>query len=334
MEEKLDFLIDYLIKDIGKDIFEKPITLDEKEKLWRGLCNIREPKPISDEYLKVQDDYLQERLKKYSITLAKALKTIDEQYPNSKLKNKEKQYSKVAWYNEAIIIEDGIENDIKQMDMYDSGEIYLQSLSSMIPPIIVNPKEGENILDMAAAPGGKTTEMASLSNNKALITACEKNKIRAERLKHNLTKQGAEHINVMIEDARRLSDMFSFDKILLDAPCSGSGTINADDKNLEKYYTEELVQRSIKTQKDLLLKASNIIKKGGEIIYSTCSILKEENEEVVKEIMKKGNLEILPIDLNKFNGVPLLPVEIEGTLCVCPDELYEGFFVAKLKKKG
>lgn len=90
MEEKLDFLIDYLIKDIGKDIFEKPITLDEKEKLWRGLCNIREPKPISDEYLKVQDDYLQERLKKYSITLAKALKTIDEQYPNSKLKNKEK----------------------------------------------------------------------------------------------------------------------------------------------------------------------------------------------------------------------------------------------------
>ncbi len=251
-----------------------------------------------------------------------------------KLKNKEIQYSKVAWYNEAIIIEDGIENDIKQMDMYDNGEIYLQSLSSMIPPIIVEPKEGENILDMAAAPGGKTTEMASLSNNKALITACEKNKIRAERLKYNLNKQGAEHINVMIEDARRLSDMFSFDKILLDAPCSGSGTINADDKNLEKYYTEELVQRSIKTQKDLLLKASNIIKKGGEIIYSTCSILKEENEEVVKEIMKKGNLEIAPIDLNKFNGIPLLPVEIEGTLCVCPDELYEGFFVAKLKKKG
>lgn len=251
-----------------------------------------------------------------------------------KLKNKEIQYSKVAWYNEAIIIEDGIENDIKQMDMYDNGEIYLQSLSSMIPPIIVDPKEGENILDMAAAPGGKTTEMASLSNNKALITACEKNKIRAERLKYNLTKQGAERINVMIEDARRLSDMFSFDKILLDAPCSGSGTINAYDKNLEKYYTEELVQRSIKTQKELLLKASNIIKKGGEIIYSTCSILKEENEEVVKEIMKKGNLEILTIDLNKFNGIPLLPVEIEGTLCVCPDELYEGFFVAKLKKKG
>jgi len=136
----------------------------------------------------------------------------------------------------------------------------------------------------------------------------------------------------MVQDARNLDDFFSFDKILLDAPCSGSGTLNSNDKNLSKYFTEELINRSIKTQKDLFKKAINVTKKNGEIIYSTCSILKEENEMALKEVLKRGNIEIVPIDKNEFGDIPLLPVDIEGTICVCPTELYEGFFVAKLKK--
>jgi len=202
----------------------------------------------------------------------------------------------------------------------------------MIPPLVVNPKEKESILDMAAAPGGKTTQMFALSNGQAMITACEKNKIRAEKLKYNLEKQGATRVTVMVQDARNLDDFFSFDKILLDAPCSGSGTLNSNDKNLSKYFTEELINRSIKTQKDLFKKAINVTKKNGEIIYSTCSILKEENEMALKEVLKRGNIEIVPIDKNEFGDIPLLPVDIEGTICVCPTELYEGFFVAKLKK--
>ena len=238
-------------------------------------------------------------------------------------------FKRVEWNENAIISED--EFDIRKTSLYENGEIYIQNLSSMIPPIVVNPKEGESILDMAAAPGGKTTQMASLSNNKAMITACEKNKIRAERLKYNLEKQGAGRVNVMMEDARRLSDFFSFDKILLDAPCSGSGTININDKNLEKYYTKELVERSIKTQKELLRKAVKIVKSKGEIIYSTCSILKEENEKIVEEILQKSNLEIVPIDESQFKDIPLLPATIPGTICICPNELYEGFFVAKMR---
>ena len=187
---------------------------------------------------------------------------------------------------------------------------------------------------MAAAPGGKTTQMANLSNNKAMITACEKNKIRADRLKYNLEKQGASRVSVMLKDARKLDDFFSFDKILLDAPCSGSGTINLNDINLEKTFTKELMDRSIKTQKELLKKAVKILKTNGELIYSTCSILKEENEKVVEEILKMGNLEIVPIDEKEFHGIPLLPVNVQGTICVCPNELYEGFFVAKLRKKA
>ena len=242
------------------------------------------------------------------------------------------KYAEVSWNNDALIIENATEEDLQKLSIYENGEIYLQSLSSMIPPLIVNPKEKESILDMAAAPGGKTTQMFSLSNGQAMITACEKNKIRAERLKYNLEKQGATRVTVMVHDARNLDDFFSFDKILLDAPCSGSGTLNANDTNISKYFTQELINRSVKTQKDLVKKAVKILKKNGEFVYSTCSILKEENENVVKEILRNGKFEIVPIDMKCFEGVPLLPVEVEGTMCVCPTELYEGFFVAKLKK--
>lgn len=177
------------------------------------------------------------------------------------LQKQEIIYREVEWNENALIMENANEEKIKTLEIYKEGKIYLQSLSSMIPAIIVSPKEKENILDMAAAPGGKTTQMASLSNNKAMITACEKNKIRAERLKYNIGKQGATHVNIMVEDARKLNDFFLFDKILLDAPCSGSGTIDINNNKLSQYYTEELVNRSVKTQKELLMKASKIIKK-------------------------------------------------------------------------
>ena len=114
------------------------------------------------------------------------------------------KFSEVDWYNDALIIENVRENEIKKLDIYENGEIYLQSLSSMLPPIILEPKSNENILDMAAAPGGKTTQIVAISNNETMITACEKNKIRAERLKYNLEKQGARRVNVMLEDARKL----------------------------------------------------------------------------------------------------------------------------------
>ena len=242
------------------------------------------------------------------------------------LENNNIKYKEVDWYKEALIIENVREDEIRKMQMYENGEIYLQSLSSMLPPIALEPKSGENILDMAAAPGGKTTQIATMTDNKAFITACEKNKIRAERLKYNLQKQGATCVNIMTEDARQLSDYFSFDKILLDAPCSGSGTENVFDDR----FSKELIQRSCKTQETLLKKAINILKPGGEMIYSTCSILKQENEEILNKVLRKGKIEIVPIKLDR--EIPTLPAKVEGTICVLPTELYEGFFVAKIKK--
>lgn len=233
----------------------------------------------------------------------------------------------VSWYRDGLIIKNVREEEIKKLEIYEKGEIYLQSLSSMLPPIVLGPREGVNILDMAAAPGGKTTQIAALTQNKAFITACEKNKIRAERLKYNLQKQGVGCVNVMLEDARKLSDFFSFDKILLDAPCSGSGTMGIFDAN----FNQELINRSSKTQEELLRKALKILKAGGEMIYSTCSILAQENEEVLKKVLRTFNAEIIPIE--PIEGVPVLPTSIDGTLCVAPTDLYEGFFVAKIKKK-
>lgn len=147
--------------------------------------------------------------------------------------------------------------------------------------------------------------MAALSNDEAMITAVEKNKIRADRLRFNLERQGALRVNVLEQDARKLDDFFSFDKVLLDAPCSGSGTSNL----FSEKFTEELVCRSVTTQMELLKKASRVVKVGGEIVYSTCSILKRENEDIIQSILKSGDFEIVPI--NGFEDVPRLPALIE-----------------------
>lgn len=243
-----------------------------------------------------------------------------------KLKNAQIEFDEIEYNNNALIIRNKNEEDLRKLDVYENGEIYMQSLSSMLPPIVLEPKEKENILDMTAAPGGKTTQMSAMTDNRAYITACEKNKIRAERLKYNLQKQGAKMVNVMQEDARKLSDYFSFDKILLDAPCSGSGTENV----LNAKFTEELIERSVKTQEELLKKALKILKPGGEMVYSTCSILKQENEDLLKKFLKKSKIEIMPINLT--DEIPMLPTTLKGTVCVCPTEIYEGFFVAKIKK--
>lgn len=247
------------------------------------------------------------------------------------LKEEKIEYEKVAWSEEVFILKNVSEKEIKNLKIYENGKIYLQSLSSMLPPILLQPKQGEDILDMAAAPGGKTTQIAAITNNKANITACEMNRIRAERLKYNIEKQSA-NVYVMVQDARRIDDFFSFDKILLDAPCSGSGTIYLQDSKLEETFTQKLIDKSVKSQIALLKKALNILKSGKEMIYSTCSILSCENEEVIDKVIKEKRAEIVPIEMEGIQNLPLLPTKIAGTLCVCPNELYEGFFIAKIRK--
>ena len=279
---------------------------------------------------KILEGYLKKRMVTFRVnTLKTSIEKVEEV-----LKNNNIEFEKVSWSDVAYIVKNVREDTLKELEVYKKGEIYLQSLSSMLPPIVLEPKENTDILDMCAAPGGKTTELASLTNNNANITACELNKIRIEKLKYNIEKQGATSVYIMQEDGRKINDFFSFDNILLDAPCSGSGTLNVENVNLEKTFTEKLLEKSQKAQLELLSKAVKILKQGQEMVYSTCSILSKENEEIVSKILKNNKVEIVPIEFKGKEELPLLPTKIAGTLCVMPTKLYEGFFIAKIRKSS
>lgn len=233
------------------------------------------------------------------------------------------KYSKVDFYDDAFILETDI--NLRELDIYKEGKIYVQSLSSMLPPLYFDYKQNDSIIDMAAAPGGKTSEIASITNDTVLITAVEKNKLRGEKLIYNLDKQGLKRYSIIFEDATKLNEFMKFNKVLLDAPCSGSGTIIKEQLNS---IPEDLVNRSSNIQKELLDKAINLVNVGDEIIYSTCSIFKVENEEVINKYIQEGRVEVIPIN----TSIETLPSTIEGVLTIKPTELYEGFFISKLKK--
>lgn len=277
---------------------------------------------------KIIDGYSKERMVTLRVnTLKSTIEKVEKEFQKTGIK-----YEKVPWIKEGFIIKNVREKEIESLEIYEKGEIYLQSLSSMLPPIILKPEEETDILDMAAAPGGKTTQIAAIVNNKASITACEMNRIRAERLKYNITKQGATCVYVMVTDARRMDSFFSFDKILLDAPCSGSGTLDTENSNLEKIFTPKLIKKSTAAQLALLKKAISLLKPGKEMVYSTCSILQEENEEIVKKALIGTNAEVVPIEFEGMEHLPLLPSKMKECLCILPNELYEGFFITKIRK--
>lgn len=238
----------------------------------------------------------------------------------------------VSWYDDALILPHVREDTVRALPLYDAGGIYLQSLSAMIPALLMQPQKGESILDMAAAPGGKTTQMAALSGGGALITACEKNAVRAQRLQFNLQRQGAGRCTVMNTDARQLSDLFAFDKILLDAPCTGSGTLLLTEGQPQRRMDEAWVKKTVSTQKAMLQKALKLLRRGGTMVYSTCSVMEMENEGVLRAVLPACKAEIIPVPETLCTALPTLPTTLEGTLCIRPTALYEGFFVAVIRK--
>lgn len=245
-------------------------------------------------------------------------------------------HSAVPWYDDAFVIEEADASDLWPLDIYVQGKVYLQSLSSMLPPLILGAQPGIDILDMCAAPGGKTTQLAALGGREAHVTACEMNAPRADRLEHNLRKQGAENVVVLRQDARQLDDFFRFDRILVDAPCSGSGTLCTGDPKMFKSFTPKLVEKCRSQQAALLDKALALLKQGGILVYSTCSILPEENEQqlvaALQRARKRGTFEVEPIKLPSIDDLPLLPNAVPETITLCPTDRYEGFFVSKVRR--
>ncbi len=250
-------------------------------------------------------------------------------------------YEHVPWYKDAFVVDAPSERDVWAMDIYRKGGIYLQSLSSMLPPLALAPREGADILDMCAAPGGKTSQIAALTHGAAHICACELNVPRAEKLRYNMDKQGVTNLQIMRVDARKLDEFFSFDQVLLDAPCTGTGTVRAGDPKAEKRITQQLLSKVTRSQRALLDRGLTVLKRGGTLIYSTCSILPEENELMLASVLKRHrDCELVPLDPqalaaapdNPELALPCLPNGLEGTITVRPTRLFEGFFIAAIKK--
>lgn len=242
----------------------------------------------------------------------------------------------VGWYDDAFVLPPASERQLRETPAYREGHLYLQSLSSMIPALVLDAQPREDVCDMCAAPGGKTMQIAALTGNGAYLTACEMHAPRAEKLEHNLAKFGTKNITVMRIDARRMDDFFSFDRVLLDAPCSGSGTLAIGDPRVAKRFTPTLVEKSARSQAALFDKALTLVKPGGTLVYSTCSVLARENEDIVSQGLRRaarrGSFELQPVELPGADDLPRLPTSLEGALCLAPTALYEGFFVAKIKR--
>ncbi len=216
---------------------------------------------------------------------------------------------------------------------YLAGLIYLQSASSQIPVEVLDPKPGENILDMAASPGSKLTQIAQYSRNKAIIIATELQQDRLKILHNNIERMKCENIITYNINSLKFEPNFKFDKILLDAPCSGNLCL---EKNwLEKRTLKDIREKS-EYQKKLFEKAFSLLKQHGILVYSTCSIEPEENEDIIEWALQRFNLRLENISINLKNTKKTITKnqEIKNNCIRLWPHLHntDAFFVAKLRK--
>lgn len=249
------------------------------------------------------------------------------------------EFDIIPWYKDAIIIKNAQESDLQKMDLYKEGKIYLQSLSSMIPPLVLNPKPGEKVLDLTAAPGSKTTQMVALMKNEGYILANELDKLRCEKLKYNINMQGAKIAETINENGIIVGDKYPeyFDKVLFDTPCSGEGRFIASDIKTYKNWSTKQVEDLVKIQKELFTSAVKALKINGEMVYSTCTLNLKENEEIVNWAIKEYPLELVEININIKNAIKGitkgLNSSLSKTIKMIPTKNQEGFYIAKLRKK-
>lgn len=226
-------------------------------------------------------------------------------------------------------------NDIKLGTDYrfDNGAIYIQDASAMMNVANLGIEQGDIILDMCAAPGGKTIDAALELNGTGQIIANEINYTRAKVLSNNIDNMGLSNVVVTNNDLSKIFFKYkdTFDKIILDAPCSGSFMFRKNSL-AEKDWSFKKVQNCAKTQIELLEYASFMVKPGGKISYSTCSLSPEENEEIINEFIKKhDDFKLIDISNNSFYSPDSLPQSIY----YFPWEFKgEGQFVCVLQKDG
>ncbi|MCR5116147.1 MAG: RsmB/NOP family class I SAM-dependent RNA methyltransferase, partial [Lachnospiraceae bacterium] len=202
---------------------------------------------------------------------------------------------------------------------HEAGAYYIQEPSAMSAVTELDVKEGDIVLDLCAAPGGKSTQIASYLNGQGLLVTNEINKDRAVILSSNIERMGVRNAVVTSEASDSLARHFPlfFNKILVDAPCSGEGMFRKDETAVSEWSPEN-VSMCAKRQEEILKNAASMLAPGGTLVYSTCTFSREENEDNIEKFINENpDFELLLIKR-------LMPHVIKG----------EGHFVAKLKKKG
>ncbi len=233
--------------------------------------------------------------------------------------------------------------NIGDSQMHKDGYIYIQEAVSMIPALVLNPKPTDKVLDMCAAPGSKTTQLAALMNNQGVIIANDISPKRIKALRDNLSRMGVKNTKTIRKPAQRLGYYYPeyFDMVLLDAPCSLEGTIRNSPEVLLQ-WKKFIIKRLSKMQKGLINSAFKALKPNGVLVYSTCTFAPEENEEVVDYLFTKyQNLKCEQIELNGIITHCGLTAwhkdkyhpELSKAIRIYPhDNDTEGFFIVKIRK--
>ena len=224
------------------------------------------------------------------------------------------------------------------------GRVFIQNAASWLPVIMLDPQANDYILDVCAAPGGKTSHIAAVTKNSAHIWANDNSRARLAKLQSNLDRLDATIENYTLYDATMLARKLSgqqFDKILLDAPCGGEGMMSLDNPKDFASWSVAHIKRLQQLQRKVLSQAWQLLKPGGTLVYSTCTMAPDENEAVVDYLLRSNeDAAVVPIELNlpnrietvkEWNGKVFAP-SLQGAMRLKPSPDVEAFFVVKLQK--
>lgn len=266
------------------------------------------------------------------------------------------------WYHDAFVLRNKSKRELMETEEYKTGKIYIQSLASMAPPLALDPKPGERVLDLTAAPGGKTSQIAALMERTGELVANDNDEVRFFKLKHNmellgvaqslpLSKEEMEGVDrkmkwlfqLRMEEGSRLCGEYPeyFDKILLDAPCSAEARFVVADPKTYGYWSERKIKEMAYKQRKLLFSAWYALKPGGLLVYSTCTFAPEENEAQISRLLERFHeAEAEAIDLSGPKTIAPLAAwkgktfhsGVQKAARILPTVEIEGFFAAKIKK--
>ena len=222
------------------------------------------------------------------------------------------------------------------------GRLFIQNPSSMVPPLALDPQPGEEVLDLAAAPGGKTSHLAALMGNRGRIAAVDSARPRFFRLRRTLAQLGVTNAGTYLRDGAGVWKVRPghFDRVLLDAPCSGEGRFTADPAS-SAGWSERKIAQMVRRQRRLLYSAVGALKPGGVLVYCTCTFAPEENELIVEWALRRFScLRVEAVEfalasgsggITRWRNRELDP-DLKRALRIWPDGVMEGFFVARLRK--